>query len=79
MNNGIFKSPTHRVLTDAAKERFSVVIFYGVDKETMIEPAPSLLDEKRPARYGKVSGKDYYAGVFGHFRQGKTIKDILKI
>jgi hypothetical protein len=56
-----------------------VVIFYGVDEETMIEPAPSLLDEKKPARYGKVSGKDYYAGVFGHFRQGKTIKDILKI
>jgi isopenicillin N synthase-like dioxygenase len=78
MNNGIFKSPMHRVLADATKERFSVVIFYGVDGETMIEPAPGLLDENRPARYGRVKGKDYHASVFRHFRQGESIKDTLK-
>ncbi|KAK1611063.1 hypothetical protein QYE76_034736 [Lolium multiflorum] len=79
MSNGIFKSPTHRVLTNAVKERFSVVIFNGVDEETMIEPAPGLLDEKRLAKYRKVKSNDYYASVFGQFRQGKTIKDTLKV
>ena len=79
MNNGIFKSPAHRVLTNAAKERFSVTIFYSVDEETVLEPAPGLLDEKRPARYRNVKAKDYYDNVFGYFRQGKKFIDTLKI
>uniref|UniRef100_A0ACD5TUX0 Uncharacterized protein n=1 Tax=Avena sativa TaxID=4498 RepID=A0ACD5TUX0_AVESA len=79
MNNGIFPSPAHRVVTNVDKERLSVAIFYGADEETVLEPAPGLLDEKRSARYMKVKTKDYHDGVFGHFRQGKRFIDTLKI
>uniref|UniRef100_A0ACD5WLK1 Uncharacterized protein n=1 Tax=Avena sativa TaxID=4498 RepID=A0ACD5WLK1_AVESA len=43
MNNGIFRSPIHRVVTNAEKERFSLAIFYVVDGETTLEPAPGLV------------------------------------
>ncbi|XP_044400701.1 protein SRG1 [Triticum aestivum] len=79
MSNGIFKSPPHRVLTNAEKERTSVAIFYGVDVETVVEPAPGLLDEKRLARFKKIKAEDYYGTVFEHFRQGKRLIDTLII
>lgn len=59
MSNGIFKSPVHRVLTNAEKERLSVVLFYSVDPEGDIEPAAKVINEKRPALYKKMKTKDY--------------------
>ncbi|XP_037456605.1 probable 2-oxoglutarate-dependent dioxygenase ANS isoform X4 [Triticum dicoccoides] len=59
MTNGIFRSPLHRVMTNANKERLSLARFYAVDAETMLEPAPSLLDDKRPPRYEKIKAKDF--------------------
>ncbi|CAN6357093.1 unnamed protein product [Urochloa humidicola] len=44
MNNGIFKSPVHRVLTNAEKERLSLAVFYGVGEEKARELGASLLD-----------------------------------
>jgi isopenicillin N synthase-like dioxygenase len=46
MNNGIFKSPVHRVVANAENERISLAVFYGVDGEKVLEPAAGLLDEK---------------------------------
>uniref|UniRef100_A0A8I6YVL8 Fe2OG dioxygenase domain-containing protein n=2 Tax=Hordeum vulgare subsp. vulgare TaxID=112509 RepID=A0A8I6YVL8_HORVV len=59
MCNGIFMSPVHRVVTNAEKERLSLAVFYVVDGETVLEPAPGLLDDKRPPRYGKFKAKDF--------------------
>uniref|UniRef100_A0A8I6Y8H6 Fe2OG dioxygenase domain-containing protein n=1 Tax=Hordeum vulgare subsp. vulgare TaxID=112509 RepID=A0A8I6Y8H6_HORVV len=59
MCNGIFRSPVHRVVTNAEKERLSLAVFYAVDGETMLEPAPGLLDDRRPPRYGKFKAKDF--------------------
>ncbi|CAN6329924.1 unnamed protein product [Urochloa humidicola] len=44
MNNGIFKSPVHRVLTNAEKERLSLAVFYGVGEEKARQLGASLLD-----------------------------------
>ncbi|CAL4897691.1 unnamed protein product [Urochloa decumbens] len=44
MNNGVFKSPVHRVLTNAEKERLSLAVFYGVGEEKARELGASLLD-----------------------------------
>ncbi|CAM0958819.1 unnamed protein product [Alopecurus aequalis] len=79
MSNGVFKSPAHRVLTNEAKERFSVVIFYGVDFDAVLEPAPGLLNEKTPARYKSMKSIDYHDNLLGYTRQGKRLIDTLKI
>lgn len=79
MNNGIFRSPVHRVVTNAEKERISLAVFYGVDAEQVLEPAPGLLDEKRPARYRKLKTKDFVVGLFEHFSRGTRYIDSLKI
>uniref|UniRef100_A0ACD5Y5G3 Uncharacterized protein n=1 Tax=Avena sativa TaxID=4498 RepID=A0ACD5Y5G3_AVESA len=79
MNNGIFRSPVHRVVTNIQKERLSLAVFYGVDGETVLEPAPGLLDDKRPPRYRKIEFKDFVLGLFEHFRQGTRFIETLKI
>ena len=79
MSNGIFKSPVHRVVTNAEKERLSLALFYSVDPEREIEPATQLVDEKRPALYRKVKVKDYIAGLYEHVSQGTMVIDTVKI
>jgi len=46
MSNGIFKSPVHRAVTNAGKERISLAMFHGLDPKEEIEPATALLHEK---------------------------------
>ena len=79
MNNGIFKSPVHRVVTNMEKERLSLAVFYSVDGETMLEPAPGLLDDKRPSRYRKLKMKDFIVGFYELFHQGTRFIETLKI
>ncbi|KAF6986298.1 hypothetical protein CFC21_004078 [Triticum aestivum] len=79
MSNGIFKSPVHRVITNAKKERLSVALDYSVDPEREIEPSPQLVNEKRPALYRKVKVKDYIATYYNHFFQGEMVIDTIKI
>ncbi|XP_073359626.1 protein LATERAL BRANCHING OXIDOREDUCTASE 1-like [Aegilops tauschii subsp. strangulata] len=79
MSNGFFKSPVHRVVTNAKKERLSVALDYSVDHEREIEPSAQLIDEKRPALYMKVKVKDYIAGLYEHFSQGTMVIDTLQI
>ncbi|CAL5046345.1 unnamed protein product [Urochloa decumbens] len=79
MSNGIFKSPVHRVVTNAEKERLSVVLFYSVDPEREIQPAGKLIDENHPPLYKKVKVKEYVAGLYEHFSQGKMVIETAKI
>uniref|UniRef100_A0ACD5XSE3 Uncharacterized protein n=1 Tax=Avena sativa TaxID=4498 RepID=A0ACD5XSE3_AVESA len=79
MNNGIFRSPVHRVVTNAEKERLSLAMSYNVDGETVLEPAPGLVDDKRPSRYTKLKNKDFVAGLIKHFLQGTRFIETLKI
>ena len=78
MSNGIFKAPVHRVLTNASKERLSAALDFSVHHEREIEPCAQLVNEKRPALYRKVMVKDYLAGLYDRFTQGKrTIDSVL--
>ena len=79
MTNGIFKSPVHRVMTNANKERISVALDYSVDPEREIEPSAQLVNEKRPALYRKVKVKDYISGLYNRFSQGKRVIDTVQI
>ncbi|KAL6898019.1 hypothetical protein ACP4OV_006615 [Aristida adscensionis] len=79
MNNGIFKSPVHRVVTNAEKERISLAMFYSMDSDKVLEPAAGLLDEKRPARYRTITVKDFVAALAEYFSKGQRIIEALKI
>ncbi|CAN6208496.1 unnamed protein product [Urochloa humidicola] len=78
MSNGIFKSPVHRVVTNA-EERLSVVLFYSVDPEREIQPEGKLIDENHPPLYKKVKVKEYVVGLYEHFSQGKMVIETAKI
>uniref|UniRef100_UPI003FA61587 Os06g0176700 protein n=1 Tax=Oryza sativa TaxID=4530 RepID=UPI003FA61587 len=77
--NGIFRSPVHRVVTNAERERISLAMFYSVNDEKDIGPAAGLLDENRPARYRKVSVGEFRAGIIGKFSRRERYIDSLKI
>ncbi|KQK19353.1 hypothetical protein BRADI_1g47820v3 [Brachypodium distachyon] len=79
LSNGFFKSPVHRVVTNAVKERLSLVMFYTMGPEREIEPVPELLDEKRPRRYKKIKTKDYIAQLFETFARGTLAIDTVRI
>jgi isopenicillin N synthase-like dioxygenase len=79
MSNGFFKSPVHRVVTNAEKERLSLVMFYTMGPEREIEPLSELLDEKTPVRYRKIKTNDYIATLFETFARGTLAIDAVKI
>jgi len=79
MSNGIFKSPVHRAVTNAGKERISLAMFHGLDPKEEIEPATALLHEKQPARYRKIKAKEYLAGFYEHFCRGTRFIEAVKI
>ncbi|KAL6898017.1 hypothetical protein ACP4OV_006613 [Aristida adscensionis] len=78
MNNGIFKSPVHRVVTNA-EERLSFAFFYSVGAEKMLEPAAGLLDDKQRARYRTIAVKDFIVGLHEHFSRGTKFIESLRI
>ncbi|KAJ1258266.1 hypothetical protein BS78_10G062000 [Paspalum vaginatum] len=75
----VMESPVHRVVTNAEKERLSLAVFHGVGRETAIEPAAGLMDEKRPARYRKIGAMDFFAGLQEHIGRGTRFIESLKI
>lgn len=79
LSNGFFKSPVHRAVTNAEKDRVSLVMFYTSDPEREIEPAVELVDEKRPMRYRKIKTKDYLTKLFETFAEGTLVIDTVKI
>ncbi|KAK3039962.1 hypothetical protein RJ639_027152, partial [Escallonia herrerae] len=76
MTNGIFKSPMHRVVTNAEREKISVAMFNEPEPEKEIEPADGLVDETRPRLYRKV--KNYAAFNYECFQKGIVALDSVK-
>ena len=60
-------------MTNAKKERISVVLDYSIDPEKEIEPSAQLVNEKRPALYRKVKFKNYIVAHYTHFSEGKEV------
>lgn len=79
MTNGLLKSPIHRVVTNLERERVSLVMFYSMEPEKEIEPAPELVDEDRPSRYRKTKTKDYIAELFETLARGTRALDTVKL
>ncbi|XP_057767984.1 protein SRG1-like [Salvia miltiorrhiza] len=77
MSNGIFKSPTHRVVTNPEKERMTLGIFFGPDATTEIGVVEELVDEKRPRLYKSVV--DYPRNTFPFIQLGKKPIDLVRL
>nr|XP_011457663.1 PREDICTED: protein SRG1-like isoform X2 [Fragaria vesca subsp. vesca] len=69
LSNGLFKSPVHKVVTNAEKERISLAVFCVPDSETEIEPFESLINESRPRLYKKL--RNYVGIYFEYYQQGR--------
>ncbi|KAF7091884.1 hypothetical protein CFC21_094426 [Triticum aestivum] len=79
LSNGFFKSLVHRVVTNAEKERLSLVLVYTLELETELEPVSELVDDKRPARYMKIKLHDYMEKYHDTYATGTLAIDGVKI
>ncbi|KAL8223440.1 hypothetical protein R6Q57_018915 [Mikania cordata] len=77
MNNGIFKSPVHRVVTNREMARVSVAMFTEPEADKEIGPVDDLVNEKRPRVYKTV--KDYAAFNHECFQKGLVALDDVKL
>jgi len=77
MSNGIFKSPIHRAVINAEKERFTVAMFCVPDSEKEIKPLDKLVNESRPKLYRPI--QNYVEIYFQYYQQGKRAIEASKI
>ncbi|KAE8664334.1 2-oxoglutarate and Fe(II)-dependent oxygenase superfamily protein isoform 2 [Hibiscus syriacus] len=76
MSNGVFKSPVHRVVTNADKLRISVAMFNEAEPENEIGPVEALIDDNRPRLYRNV--KNYASFNYECFQKGKVALEEVK-
>ncbi|XP_059296665.1 flavonol synthase/flavanone 3-hydroxylase-like [Lycium ferocissimum] len=69
MSNGIFKSPLHRVVTNAQRERNTLAVFIMPDADVEIGPVEKLINEERPRVYKNV--KNYVELFFQYYQKGR--------
>ncbi|XP_047075402.1 jasmonate-induced oxygenase 4-like [Lolium rigidum] len=79
VSNGLLKSPVHKVVANSERERVSVGAFYTLDPEREVEPAPELVTEDRPKRYGKMKTSDYITELQKSLARGERTVDRVKI
>lgn len=53
--NGIYQSTPHRVLNRTGRERYSLVLFYGANYDTVIECLPTCREAGRPPKFLPVT------------------------
>ncbi|KAF3642996.1 putative FH protein interacting protein FIP2-like [Capsicum annuum] len=77
MSNDIFKSPMHRVVTNAERERNTLAVFIMPDVDVEIGPVDKLINEERPRAYKNV--KSFVGFFFQSYQQGKRPIEAAKI
>ncbi|XP_023545451.1 protein DOWNY MILDEW RESISTANCE 6-like [Cucurbita pepo subsp. pepo] len=59
LSNGRYKSVIHRAVTNRARRRLSLVMFYAPNDETVIKPIEELTDEHHPPLYKTFTYKQF--------------------
>ncbi|XP_048134019.1 protein SRG1-like [Rhodamnia argentea] len=77
MTNGMFKSPLHRVLSNATKFRMSVTVFDEPEEEREIGPVDHLVNHTRPRLYRSI--RNFAAFNYECFQKGKNSLEELRI
>ena len=52
--NDVFKSTLHRVINTSGRERYSLVQFFGVDYNVMVEGLDTCISDKKPWKYEPI-------------------------
>ena len=58
-SNDYYQAAIHRVLAMQDRDRYSIPFFYNPRADTRVEPLPSVVSAKRPARYRSIDWSDF--------------------
>jgi isopenicillin N synthase-like dioxygenase len=58
--NDFFVSTIHRVINENGKERYSAPFFWGFNRDTMLDPIPTCVNEENPNKYPLMTAGEYY-------------------
>lgn len=80
ITNGEYRSIEHRATVNSEKERLSIATFYNpkyINGE--VGPAPSLITEKTPALFKRLTVDEFLTGLFTRENHDKCYLDSMRI
>ncbi|KAH9779412.1 protein SRG1 [Citrus sinensis] len=79
ITNGTYRSIEHRAIVNSLQERLSIATFYTKRLDGEIYPASSLISEKTPALFRRVTVEEYFRNRYARELRGKSQLDDLRI
>lgn len=58
--NDFFVSTIHRVINRSGRERYSVPFFWGFNRDTLLTPVPTCVEDAGSSRYELMTAGEYY-------------------
>ncbi|KQJ87422.1 hypothetical protein BRADI_4g11020v3 [Brachypodium distachyon] len=79
VSNTVFKTPWHHVVTNAEKERMSLVVFYQPEPERIVGLPGELVHEERPPFFKRCLVQTLADGYWDTFAVGDRTVDFLNV
>ncbi|KAH9723522.1 protein SRG1 [Citrus sinensis] len=79
ITNGVYPSIEHRAVVNSEQERLSIATFHLVKYDGEVGPAPSLITEKTPALFRRVTTEEFLKAVFSRELHEKSLLDYMRI
>lgn len=71
LSNGIYKSVEHRAIVNREKQRVSIAAFNNPSNEQVVGPLKEIVNKATPARYQRMSFKEYRSFIRRSGTKGK--------
>ncbi|KDO52127.1 hypothetical protein CISIN_1g045260mg [Citrus sinensis] len=79
ITNGVYPSIEHRAVVNSEQERLSIATFHTVNYDGEVGPAPSLITEKTPALFRRVTTEEFLKALFSRELHEKSHLDYMRI
>lgn len=79
LTNGKYRSIEHRATVNSVQERPSIATFYYTRYDGEVYPASSLITEKAPALFKRLTVEEYLSDRFARGLTGNSYLDVLRI